>query len=173
MNLEYRQYLPAGFSPGSRVWVYQSNRQFAIGEALKLEELLRGFAGGWLSHGEQVKAEARLFFGQFIILLADESQTGVSGCSTDSSVQFIKHIEKEFGVNLFDRLSLAFVIREKIQLLPLAQMDYALEHNFINAETLYFNNTVQTMEALEKNWIIPVQESWLAKKIIKPLYSGK
>jgi hypothetical protein len=37
--------------------------------------------------------------------MADETATGVSGCSTDSSVRLIKEIEKIFGVNMFDRMA--------------------------------------------------------------------
>ena len=45
------------------------------------------------------------------------------------------------------------------------QLKYALENDFINADTIYFNNLVQTKEELENNWLIPVKESWLAGKI--------
>src|SRR5262249_20723416 len=109
---------------------------------------------------------ANLFFGQFIILMADESATGVSGCSTDSSVRLIKQIEQKFNVQLFDRQLLAFVVREKLQLIPLSQLNYAVQNNFINPATLYFNNTVQTKEGLENDWIIPVKESWLKSKLV-------
>lgn len=165
MNLSYKQLLPADFAPGSRVWVYQSSRLFAMGEALQIEELLEHFVKNWKSHGDEVKGAAYLFFGQFIILVADEKATGVSGCSTDSSVRLIKEIEKLYKVNLFDRQSLAFVIKDKIQLLPLLQLNYAVENNFITADTLYFNNTVLTKEELENKWLIPVKESWLSKRL--------
>jgi len=39
------------------------------------------------------------------------------------------------------------------------------DNGFITAETLYFNNLVQSREELEKNWIIPIRDSWLAKRI--------
>lgn len=168
MNLEYKQLLNEEFDPGSRVWVYQSGRLFSLGEALEIEEMLKGFTGKWLSHGTPVKGEAHLFFGQFIVLIADETATGVSGCSTDSSVRLIKDIEQRFGVNMFDRTSLAFVIKEKIQLLPMAQLPYAVENGFITADTLYFNNLVQTKAELESNWLIPVKDSWLAKRYSFP-----
>lgn len=164
MNLDYKYLLDGNFHPGSRVWVYQSGRLFSLGETLEIEEMLREFTSKWLSHGEQVKGAGHLFFGQFVILVADERVTGVSGCSTDSSVHLIREIEKRFGVNMFDRTTLAFVIRDKIQLLPLSQLQYAIDNGFITEDTLYFNNLVQTKEELEHKWIIPVKESWLGKK---------
>jgi hypothetical protein len=165
MNLNYSGLLPEDFSPSSRVWIYQSNRLFSMGEALAIEDKLNEFVAGWNSHGDPVKGFATMFFGQFIILMADESATGVSGCSTDSSVRLIKDIERTYNVNLFDRQLLAFVIKEKVQLLPLNQLTYAVQNGFISSETLYFNNTVLTKQELLDKWIIPVKESWLAKKI--------
>lgn len=164
MNLEYKYLLEGNFHPESKVWIYQSSRLFSIGEALEIEELLKEFTVKWQSHGTPVKGAAYLFFGQFIILMADETATGVSGCSTDSSVRLIKDIEQRFAVNMFDRTTLAFVIKDKIQLLPLSQVVYAFDNGFLHPETLYFNNLVQTKEELEHNWIIPIKQSWLRKR---------
>jgi hypothetical protein len=172
MNLQYKEFLPAGFAGDSRVWIYQSHRLFTIPEAFQIEEILEAFIKDWKSHSTPVKGYGNLFFGQFIILMADESASGVSGCSTDSSVRVIKEIEKTFQVQMFDRLSLAFFSKDKIQVLPIAQLPYALENHFVDGETLYFNNTVQTKVELEENWIIPLKTSWLALKYLKPGIAG-
>ena len=165
MDLDFTEHLPEDFNDNSRVWIYQSSRLFFISEALEMEDMLNEFAASWKSHGAAVKGFANLFFGHFIILMADETATGVSGCSTDSSVHLIKNIEEKFNVQLFDRQNLAFVVRDKIQLLPLNQLEYAVENNFINADTLYFNNTILTKKDLIEKWIIPVKDSWLAKRV--------
>lgn len=165
MNIEYKHLLDKDFSQDSRVWIYQSSRLFSLSEAFAIEEILNDFTGKWLSHATPVKGAGYLFFGQFIILMADERATGVSGCSTDSSVRLIKDIEQRFGVHMFDRTTLAFVVKDKVQLLPLSQLQYAFDNRFIDSHTLYFNNIVQTKDELEKNWIIPIKDSWLSKKI--------
>jgi len=165
MDLTYRHLLNQNFHSHARVWIYQSSRLFLIAEALEIEETLKEFTANWLSHGSPVTGEAHLFFGQFIVLIADETATGVSGCSTDSSVRMIKDLEQRFGVNMFDRTSLAFVVKDKIQLLPLAQLQYGLDNEFIGPETIYFNNLVQTKTELETNWMIELRNSWLAKRI--------
>lgn len=165
MNPEYKDLLDKNFSADSRVWVYQSSRLFTLSEALAIGDLLNDFTAKWLSHGVPVKGACYLFFGQFIIIMADEKATGVSGCSTDSSVRLIKDIEQRFGVNMFDRITLAFVVKDKVELLPLSQLQYAFNNGFITSDTLYFNNIVQTKEELESNWLIRVKDSWLDKKI--------
>lgn len=166
MSFEYKDILDKSFPADSRVWIYQSSRLFSLQEAFEIEDMLNDFTSKWLSHGSPVKGAGYLFFGQFIILMADEKATGVSGCSTDSSVRLIKDIEQRFGVNMFDRTTLAFVSKDKIQLLPLSQLQYAFNNGFINSHTLYFNNVVQTKKELEENWIIPIKDSWLSKKIV-------
>jgi hypothetical protein len=165
MNLSYKELLPKEFNADSRVWIYQSNRLFSMSEALVIEDRLNEFVLQWQSHGVPVKGYGNLFFGQFIILMADEAATGVSGCSTDSSVRLIKQIETDLKVQLFDRQLLAFVSKNKVELIPLSQVNYAAENHFVGPDTLYFNNTVQTKEELENRWIVPVKESWLSKKI--------
>lgn len=165
MDLNYQQHLPANFHDSSRVWIYQSSRVFGMGEVFELEKILSSFTESWNSHGAKVKGYANLFFGQFILLMADETTAGVSGCSTDSSVRVIKQIEEQFNVSLFDRQQLAFVVKDRVQLLPLSQFGYALENGFVNPDTLYFNNLVATKKALQEEWIIPVKDSWLKSRL--------
>jgi hypothetical protein len=166
MNAHHSELLPADFAGSSRVWIYQSPRLFLLSEALAIEEMLESFVRDWNSHGVAVKGYGNLFYGQFIVLMADETATGVSGCSTDGSVRLIKAIEQRFGVNLFDRLMLAFRIKEKVQMVPLSQLPYALGNGFIDEESLYFNNTVLTKEELETKWLIPLKDSWLAGRFL-------
>lgn len=168
MNTSHTELLPEDFAGDSRVWIYQASRLFLLSEALQIEEMLENFVKDWKSHGTPVKGYANLFYGQFIVLIADESATGVSGCSTDSSVRLIKDIEQRFGVAMFDRLNLAFFVKDKVQMVPMAQLPYALENGFLNGDSLYFNNTVQTKDELAKKWLVPLKESWLAARFLKP-----
>ena len=166
MNLDFTEHIPEDFADNSRVWIYQSSRLFFISEALEMEDMLNTFAVNWKSHGTPVKGFANLFFGRFVVLMADESAFGgVSGCSTDSSVHLIKSIEEKYKVQMFDRQNLAFIVKDKIELLPLSQLEYAVENNFINADTLYFNNTVLSKKEMIEKWITPVKVSWLAKRL--------
>jgi hypothetical protein len=168
MNFNYRDLIPEEFDGSSRVWIYQSSRLFTIAESFRIEEMLGEFLKSWNSHGVAVKGYANLFFGQFIILMADERASMVSGCSTDSSVRLIRQMETLFNVQLFDRQLLAFFVKEKVQLLPFSQLAFGAENGLIQPGTLYFNNTVLTKSELLEKWIITVKESWLASKISFP-----
>ncbi len=164
MNLSFKELIPADFSDTSRVWVYQSSRLFTLSEALSIEDTLNHFAANWKSHQYPVKGFATLFFGQCIVLMADETISEVSGCSTDSSVRLIKEIEGQYKVSLFDRTNLAFIVKDKIQLIPISQLNYALENNFISSETLFLDHNVTDKQSLINRWIIPVKDSWLSKR---------
>ena len=166
MNLHFQELIPEDFDDDSKVWIYQSNHQLTLAEALQVEELLQQFTRVWKSHGAAVKGYAKLLFGQFIVLMADESATGISGCSTDSSVRLIKNIEQDFNIDLFNRQLLAFIVKERIQILPLDQLNHAIENDLISPDTLYFNNTLQTKKELINNWLVPVKDSWLAKRLL-------
>lgn len=165
MKINYQELLPTDFDTNSRVWIYQSNRIFSLQEALEIEVRLENFIQNWQAHGAPVKGYANLFFGQFIVLIADETSTSVSGCSTDSSVRIIKQIESDFKVSMFDRQSLAFVVKDKIQLLPMAQIGYALEHQIITSETLYVNNLVSNFADFKNKWLCPIKDSWLFSRL--------
>ena len=168
MQQEALQLIPADFHPQSRVWIYQSSRRFTEQQQAEIDEQLHQFYSQWTTHGAPVKGWAKLIFSQFIVVLADETGSNVSGCSTDGMVRIIKSIERQYDTNLFDRLTLTFLHKGQPQMLPLHQVQYALDKGYINGDTLLFNNMVATKEELLSNWLVPVKDSWLASRISIP-----
>jgi len=162
----YTDLLPTDFNANSRVWIYQSERAFTETETTQINESLDDFTAQWTSHGAKIKGFGKVFFNQFIVLMADETASQVSGCSTDSSVRVIKKIEEDFQVSLFNRQLLAFMIDDKIQLIPLEEAKNGYENKTIHADTLYFNNTILHKKEFEENWAIPLKNSWLQKRFI-------
>lgn len=165
---ELKQLLPADFAEGSRVWVYQSSRSFIEKEQQEINEQLEQFYLQWTAHGAPVKGWAKILFGQFIVIMADETNVAVSGCSTDSSVKIVKSIERQYSVNLFDRLSITFLKNGKAEMLPFNQIQYALDRGFITGDTNIFNNVVYNKKELLEQWLVPLRHSWLAQKVALP-----
>lgn len=157
--------LPADFADESRVWIFQSGRAFVEKEQREIDEQLHQFYSQWQAHGSPVKGWAKLLFQQFIIVMADETGTHVSGCSTDGMMRLIKSLERQYEVNFFDRMMLTFLVEGKAQMLPFAQVQYALDKGYINADTPVFNNIATTKKSLEQTWLVPLKESWLADRI--------
>ncbi len=160
-----KELLPQDFSPESRVWIYQSSRPFGAQEEAQIDEQLAQFYTQWETHGAPVKGWARVIYGQFIIVMADETGSNVSGCSTDGMVRIVKSIERQYSVNMFDRMVLTFLVKGKTEMLPLGQVQYALDKGYLDKETPLFNNTISTKKELEDAWLVPLHESWLAPRL--------
>lgn len=162
---EVQELIPADFADESRVWIFQGSRPLSEKEEAEINEQLLQFYSQWKAHGEPVKGWARLLFSQFIVVMADETGTHVSGCSTDGMVRVIKSLERQYSVNFFDRMTITFLVEGKAQMLPFGQVQYALDKGYIHAETLTFNNIATTRAELLNNWLVPLRESWLAARI--------
>lgn len=157
--------LPNDFPPSSRVWIFQAGRPFSAEEIRMIDEQLLQFYLQWTAHEVPVKGWAKLLFGQFVVVIADEGHTHVSGCSTDSMVRVIKSLERQFNTPFFDRMTLTFLKGDKAEMLPMNQVSYALEKGFLTPETPFFNNTVTTLAQLQEDWIVPLKDSWLGEKL--------
>jgi len=162
---ELTSIIPAEFADNARVWIYQSSRPFIDKEVNEINEQLHQFYAHWQSHGDPVKGWAKLLYKQFIIVIADENDVQVSGCSTDGSVRIVKSIERQYSVNFFDRMMITFLVNGKAEMLPLNQVQYAIERGYINKDTPLFNNTIGLKKELFSDWLIPLHSSWLASRV--------
>lgn len=156
--------VPENFSASSRVWIYQSSREFSAEETIKIELLVNQFVTQWTAHGASVKGMALVLLNRFVILVADETQTQVSGCSTDSSIHFIQQLQNDFSTDFFNRKEICFYIGNQVQKFTLNTIPEAVEKGIIHAETLCFNNLTLTLHDWRSKWIIPVTNSWLRQK---------
>jgi hypothetical protein len=148
------------FSEQSRVWVYQSDRELSDGQAAQILQQLNNFTAEWTAHNHQLKAKAEVRYNRFLILIVDEDQAGASGCSIDKSVNFMKKLEQEFGINLFDRFNLAYRNGEHILSAPRQDFEELLKAGKINSNTIVFNNLVQNLQQLDTKWEVPFKDSW-------------
>lgn len=142
----------------SRVWVYQSDRNLSDKEVVFVQQKLLNFCNEWKAHQTHLKSSYKVLHNRFIIILVDEQQQNASGCSIDSSVKFIKEIEAEFGIDLFNRTQIAFDQKGEIVTLSIAEFK-----KVVQADTVVFNNLVTTKADLEENWETVASNSWHAK----------
>ena len=147
----------------SRIWIYQSSRELQKEEVDQIKDAGKRFIANWATHGTALQAAMEVFYDRFIVLFADEEQVKASGCSIDSSVHFMKEVEKAFGINLFDRMNIAYrSSNDSINTLPMHDLRELMESGKLNDDTTIFNNLVATKGEMESNWEVPVQNSWLA-----------
>ena len=148
------------FSENSRVWVYQSDRKLTDGEVIQLQILLDNFTAGWTAHNNQLKAKGEIRYNRFLILTVDENQAGASGCSIDKSVHFMKQVEQQFNINLFDRFNLAYREGNEVLSVPRHNFEELLKQGRITTNTIVFNNMVQNLNELQNKWEVPFKDSW-------------
>lgn len=144
----------------SKVWIYQSNREFFKKEIQEIREIMENFIVNWKRHGEDLRASYQIKYDQFIILAVDESLNEVSGCSVDASTHIFKQIEDKFNVDLFNKLNTAFKDGEHINIVSLADFQKYVNQQKINSKTIVFNNLVKTKKELSSAWEVDAGNSW-------------
>jgi len=144
----------------SKIWIYQSNREFTVNEIHEINEMLDKFIGSWKRHGDDLKASYQIKYNQFIILAVDEDHNEVSGCSVDASTHVFKQIEQTYHVDLFNKLNTAFKDGENINIVSLADFQKYVKQQKINSKTIVFNNLIKTKKELSTAWEVDAENSW-------------
>lgn len=147
-------------SDSTRVWIYQSNQAFKAEDEDKVREYIKQFATQWVSHNQQLKAFGDLIHRQFIVLMVDESQAGASGCSIDSSVRFIKALQSEYQIDLFDRMTFTYLEGDAVKTANRDTFASLYQEGTINDDTLVFDTLVDNKAKFETAWIKPLGQSW-------------
>ena len=148
------------FSPQSKIWIYQSNREFTIAEVSEIQEKLDTFTAQWKAHGHQLAAKAEIIYNFFIVFTVDETAAGATGCSIDASVRIIKEIEQTYKLDLFNRFNMAYKQDGKVVVLNKEDFETLISIKKITPDTIVFNNLVQNLGEFENKWEVPFEKSW-------------
>lgn len=159
-DLDYKNAPIFRLADHSRVWVYQSNRPFSEREQIVLTSQINGFVQSWAAHGRDLLAAGTILFDQFIVLSVDERQAGASGCSIDTSINFIKEVATQYNVSLFDRLVFTFLNNGKVETATSKAFKQLYTEGVISKDTLVFDNLVSTIGDLKSVWLKPLGSSW-------------
>lgn len=147
----------------ARVWIYQADRKLTTTEEEQIQQTGNVFFEDWAAHGAPLKCAFKIFHHQFVVISVDESHNQVSGCSIDSSVGFVKHLEQQLNINFFDRTKLAFIHDEEVFLESLNNLKTSVTSGRISESTLTFNNLVSSKSELDDSWLVPAKSTWLNK----------
>ena len=147
----------------ARVWVYQNNKAFVDAEVKAIEKAGTDFISHWAAHGASLKASFDVLYNLFIVIAVDEKQAMASGCSIDKSVRFVKELDQQFDLNLFDRLQVAYRIENEIKSCHLSEFEKLAAQNIVDGSTIVFNNMVSNKTDFDKQWEIPLKKSWQSR----------
>ena len=144
----------------SKIWIYQSNRKFSDEEFAEIETDLKTFVDSWAAHGTSLEASFQLKYNRFIILAVNQEVQNTTGCSIDSSVQFIQSLEQKYEVDLLDKMNVTFKLGEHVAHKTLIDFKKMAKDKAVTENTIVFNNLVNTIEDWNDNWEVPAGESW-------------
>lgn len=154
-------YLPFENLPeDSKIWIYQSSRKFSDDEITEIEKNLTEFLTNWSAHGASLEASFQIKYNRFIIIAVNQEVQAATGCSIDSSVVFIQNLEQKYEVDLLDKMNVSFKQGEFVTYKTLLDFKKLAKEKSVSANTIVFNNLVNTIEEFNESWEIPASESW-------------
>lgn len=146
-----------------RIWIYQADRQLTGGEKTLILDALNQFTAQWRAHGKALAAKAEVRYDRFVILMVNDAVAPPTGCSIDKSVHLLKEVELATGLNLFDRMQVAYRTTEGINVVPRSEFERLIALGDVTEDTIVFNNLVTSYPELETHWEVPLRNSWHAK----------
>ncbi|WP_397362691.1 ABC transporter ATPase [Olleya sp. R77988] len=144
----------------SRVWIYQANRSFSDTELEEIKSKLEVFVESWTAHGSDLKAGYSIRYKRFIIIALDQELNKATGCSIDASVTFIQQLEKEYSVDLLDKMNVSYKQGEFVAHKTLTDFRKMAKDKAVSKNTIVFNNLVTNIGELNESWEIPASQSW-------------
>jgi chemotaxis regulatin CheY-phosphate phosphatase CheZ len=144
----------------SRIWIYQSNRKFSDDEIAEIESDLKTFVDDWAAHGTSLEASFITKYNRFIILAVNQEAQQATGCSIDKSVEFIQSLEQKYKVDLLDKMNVTYKQGEFLTHKSLLDFKRMAKEKAVSANTIVFNNLVNTIEEWKESWEVPAEDSW-------------
>ncbi len=145
------------------IWIYQADRALTMDEQVTLLIDTDEFLDNWTSHGQPLKCSYVLLYDQFLILSVEEQYQGATGCAIDASIQFLQTLEKKLKLRFLDRTQLAFMHDETVVLVPMSQIEAKIQEGVVTSDMYFFDNTITKKGDMLGQWIVNVQDTWLAK----------
>ena len=150
----------------SKIWIYQSNRKLSDEEVSEITTKLESFLQQWTAHGSDLEAGYEIRYNRFIVFGLNQENASASGCSIDSSVYFIQSLEKEYGLDLLDKMNVTFYNGQYIAHKSLADFKKMAKARSVSKNTIVFNNLVITKADYLENWEVPAKDSWHSRFLV-------
>jgi hypothetical protein len=144
----------------SRVWIYQCNRSLTENEIAEIGSKLDTFIENWTAHGSDLQAAYDIKYKRFITIGLNQNLNAATGCSIDASVHFIQQLEKEYSIDLMDKMNVSYKQGEFIAYKSLSDFKKMAKDNAVSKKTIVFNNLVTNKAEYLENWEVPASESW-------------
>ena len=147
----------------SRVWIYQSNKDFSDLDIKIIENKTTLFIDNWKAHGNDLQASYLIKERRFLVIAVNEKFNPIGGCSIDYSLQLVNDISNTIKLDLLDRLLVNYRSENKIKSISLRDLKNKIKNRSFSPETIIFNTTVKTKKELSSDFELKISSSWLSK----------
>lgn len=147
----------------AKVWIYQADRKLKEDEVDVLNVEAQKFINAWTAHGSDLQGSFKIVYSQFLVIGVDEDHSKASGCSIDSSVNFVRNMESRFNVSFLDRSKVALLIGDMVVLEDFNELKSKIRERIVKPDQITFNNYVTTKSEWETAWQSRIEDSWLKK----------
>lgn len=151
--------------PDAKAWIYAANRKLTLDEKNKINTKATQFVSNWTAHEQQLKASVDILNDLFFVVMVDENYNAVSGCGIDKSIHFMQELEKEFNIELFNRMQIELLKDEEIIITSKPNLTVLYSEGVIDDETIFINKNITTKKEFDTNFMIPLNQSWVYQSI--------
>lgn len=144
----------------NRVWAYIISNPLSELELQQLNDAGKTFVEHWTAHENKLSASFEIIENRIVLVKVDEEATGASGCSIDKLTRFIKANEIHFGIELMNRLLVAYQKNGKLEVVHSSKIKEMLHTGGISPDTLVYNTAVANQQELT-GWLQPLRNTWL------------
>lgn len=146
----------------NKVWAYVISRPLSEKETEQLTLAGTAFVKSWTSHDRQLTASFETIGKRIVLIQVDETAADASGCSIDKLTRFIKEAGQQLGIDLMNRLLVAYKDQGEIAVVPSSSIKELLHNGKISGDTVVYNTAVANGEEL-RNWEQQLKNTWLTK----------
>lgn len=151
----------------SRLWIFPLSRSLTSAERQTLETRLAGFVSDWKAHGAPVAGGFQVEFDQFVLVAADEAQTGVGGCSIDGLFRNVDRLCTELGVSFLTPQFVQFFEGETLTVDSREGFRTRVSAGEVGGETIVLDNTITTLGDFRNGkWRKALKDSWHARAFL-------
>jgi hypothetical protein len=146
----------------NRVWTFVIGKPLGDEELAQLTQAGRTFVEHWTAHEKQLRGAFDVLGRRIVVVKVNEDLNQASGCSIDKLTRFMKMTESRFGVELLNRMNVAYREGDSIAVANANDVRGMIEAGRLKADTVVFNTAAANEDELS-GWEKPLKDTWLSR----------
>lgn len=145
----------------ARLWIFAASRPLASDESAALLHYVDAYLSTWEAHGAPLRVGRDWRYDRFLMVAADESAAGVSGCSIDGLVRSLRGAESRLGITLTHNAPVWYRDGDAIRQVSRTEFRELAKVGAVGLDTTVFDNSLATVAAVRQGrWELAARDSW-------------